>query len=86
MSDDLISFPCDYPVKAMGYSSEGFQDHVLELLTRYAELSDPLEISSRSSSGGKYTSITVSVKARSREHLELVYAQLKEDDKIVYIL
>lgn len=86
MSDDLIEFPCDYPVKAMGFTDDGFEAHVLKLVSKHAELTEPRQISSRSSSGGKYTSITVSVWARSREHLELVYAQLKEDDKIVYIL
>ncbi|MFA5503960.1 MAG: DUF493 domain-containing protein [Vulcanimicrobiota bacterium] len=86
MQDDLIEFPCDYPVKAMGYSDDGFEDHVLKLVSKHAELTEPRQISSRSSSGGKYTSITVSVYARSREHLELIYAQLKEDEKIVYIL
>lgn len=86
MQDDLIEFPCDYPVKAMGYSDDGFEDHVLKLVSKHAELTEPRQISSRASSGGKYTSITVSVYARSREHLELIYAQLKEDEKIVYIL
>lgn len=86
MKEDLIEFPCDYPVKAMGYTDDGFEDHVLKLVSKHAELTEPRQISSRSSSNGKYTSITVSVYARSREHLELVYAQLKEDEKIVYIL
>ena len=86
MKEDLIEFPCDYPVKAMGYTSEEFEAHVLKLVSKHAKLTEPKQVRSRSSSGGKYTSITVSVWARSREHLELVYAQLKEDDKIVYIL
>jgi len=55
-------------------------------VSKHAELTEPRQTKSRLSSGGKYTSITVSVKARSREHLELIYAQLKEDEKIVYIL
>jgi len=86
MNEELIEFPCDYPVKAMGYTGEGFEDHVLMLVSKHAELTEPRQTKSRLSSGGKYTSITVSVKARSREHLELIYAQLKEDEKIVYIL
>ena len=86
MKEDLIEFPCDYPVKAMGYTDDNFEDHVLKLVSKHAELTEPRQVSSRSSSNGKYTSITVSVYARSREHLELVYAQLKEDEKIVYIL
>lgn len=86
MKEDLIEFPCDYPVKAMGFSSDDFEAHVLSLVSKHAELSEPKQVSSRASSQGKYTSITVSVWARSREHLELIYAQLKEDDKIVYIL
>ena len=84
--EELIEFPCDYPVKAMGFTADGFEEHVLKLVSKHAELTEPKQVTSRASSGGKYTSITVSVRARSREHLELVYAQLKEDEQIVYIL
>jgi putative lipoic acid-binding regulatory protein len=30
--------------------------------------------------------VTVSVEARSREHLELIYADLKADERVVFIL
>ena len=86
MNEELIDFPCDYPVKPMGFSGENFEEHVLSLLSTHAELSEPRQVSSRLSKGGKYTSLTVSVWARSREHLELVYSLLKEDEKIVFVL
>ena len=86
MKEDLIDFPCDYPVKAMGHSSEDFEAHVIQLVSMHASLSEPRQITTKSSSGGRYTSVTVSVKARSREHLELIYADLKGDDRVVYTL
>lgn len=86
MQEDLIDFPCDYPVKAMGHSSDDFEAHVVSLVSQHATLSDPKQITTKASSGGRYTSVTVSVRARSREHLELIYADLKSDDRVVYTL
>lgn len=86
MNPDLLDFPCDFPVKAMGYAAPDFIDHVISVVTRHASLATPRQVSSKESSGGRYLSVTVSVKARSREHLELIYADLKADDRVVYLL
>lgn len=86
MSDELLEFPCDFPVKAMGYASNDFEQHIISVVSRHANLASPRQVSIKTSSGGRYLSITVSVEARSREHLELIYAELKKDDRVVYIL
>lgn len=86
MSEELLEFPCDYPVKAMGYAGEDFEDYIVGVVTRHASLTEPRQVSCKSSSGGRYFSVTVSVKARSREHLELIYAELKKDDRVVFTL
>lgn len=86
MGEELLEFPCDYEVKAMGYAGDDFEEHIVSVVTRHASLADPRQVSSRSSSGGRYLSVSVSIQARSREHLELVYAQLKNDERVVFML
>lgn len=86
MSDDLLEFPCDFPVKAMGLSTPDFEEHVVGLVTRHASLTTPRQVVVKESSGGRYLSVTVSVEARSREHLELIYSDLKADERVVFIL
>ena len=86
MDEDILEFPCDFPVKAMGYAAHDFEEHIIGLVSRHASLTEPRQISTKESSGGRFLSVTVSVEARSREHLELIYADLKEDTRVVYIL
>lgn len=86
MDEELIEFPCDYSVKAMGYATPDFEEHVLGLVTRHASLASPRQVAVKESSGGRYLSVTVSVEARSREHLELIYSDLKEDERVVFLL
>lgn len=86
MSEDLLEFPCDYPVKAMGYAGQDFEEHVIKVVTRHASLAEPKQVSCKSSSGGRYLSVTVAIQARSREHLELIYSELKDDDRVVFTL
>jgi putative lipoic acid-binding regulatory protein len=86
MDEELLEFPCDFPVKAMGFATSDFEEHIVGLVTRHASLATPRQVSIKESSGGRYLSVTVSVEARSREHLELIYADLKADERVVFIL
>lgn len=86
MDEDILEFPCDFPVKAMGYATEDFEEYIVSVVTRHASLAKPRQVSTRESSGGRFLSVTVSIEARSREHLELIYSDLKSDKRVVYIL
>lgn len=85
-SEELLEFPCDFPVKAMGHATPDFEDHVIEVVSRHASLATPRQVTTKESSGGRYLSVTVTVEARSREHLELIYSGLKSSERVVYIL
>lgn len=85
-SEELIEFPCDFPVKAMGFATPDFEDHVVGVVSRHASLATPRQVKIKESSGGRYLSVTVTVQARSREHLELIYSDLKSDSRVVFIL
>ena len=79
-----LSFPCVYPVKAMGLSSDDFSDHVRGLIAPFVDDWADERVSIKTSSGGKYTSVTVEVVAADRQHLERIFTALHEDDRIVW--
>jgi len=71
-----IEFPCSYPVKVLGRSSEQLHTKVLEVFERHAPGFDTGAITMRSSSGGKFLSITVIIEATGKEQLEALHQDL----------
>ena len=71
-NDHCISFPCSFPIKAMGYNTNMFASAVMAIIHEHAE-PDQLSFSSRLSSGGKYLSITATVNAQSQAQLDSIY-------------
>ena len=86
MQEEILEFPCSYGVKAMGLAAEDFVEHVIELVSRHAERPDPESVSIRPSRGDKYYSVTVTVQALSRYHLECIYGELKASDRVLFLL
>jgi len=85
-ADTQQTFPCDYTFKIFGKHSETFVERVRAIVGQtFGELADAA-VSLRSSSGGRYLSITISQWVESREQLEVVYAALKaEPEVLLYI-
>src|SRR5688572_29366867 len=84
---DLLQFPCDYNFKAVGVNSPQFVEKMVERVTR--EIGRPLlptEVEVKVSRQGKYTSVTLNLRVSSFEEVLRVYAAIKEDDSVKYIL
>jgi uncharacterized protein len=81
-----LEFPCRYPIKAMVYSSEHARRAVLEAVAEHSEFSEQNDVRARPSRNGRFESITVTVTARSREHLETIYAEVRALDDVVMML
>jgi uncharacterized protein len=84
--DSPLEFPCRWPLKAMVRSGDQAMHDVLAAIARHAELPDESEVSVRPSRNGRFESITVPIKARSREHLETVYSELRSLAAVVMTL
>ncbi len=84
--DSLLEFPCDFPIKAMGYRSDDFQPLVVELVRRHAPDLDPTKLRIQDSRGGRYRSVTVTVRATSREQLDAIYRDLSGHERVVMVL
>lgn len=85
MEDDFtpeLNFPCEYPVKVIGYDAEDFFDFVVELVTRHAPGSSAQDFSVNRSSGGKYASVSVTILAQSREQVNAMYKEMGEHKRI----
>lgn len=84
--ETLLEFPCEYPLKAMGETSADFEAIVLEIVGRHVKHIPENAVSSRQSSGGKFTSVTVTIQATSKAQLDAIYQDLTDDKRIKYAL
>ena len=74
--NQLLEFPCEFPIKAMGIATHEFETEVLAIISKYFAKLSETAIRSNHSKDGKYLSITINVTAQNREQLDGVYLDL----------
>lgn len=87
MADEsLIEFPCDFPIKVMGATQEGFAQAVLEVVIRHAPDFDAATMQMRPSKAGNYLSLTCTVRATSKAQLDALYSALTAHPMVKIVL
>lgn len=85
-NDSLIEYPSDFPIKVMGLMREDFAQTIVEVV----QLHDPSfhagKMEMRPSSKGTYLSLTVTVRATSREQLDNLYRALSSHPMVKVVL
>ena len=81
-----LTFPCEFPVKAMGRQDAAFPDRVLDLVGRHSPEAGPERVRVTASRAGRYQSVTVTVTATSRAQLDAIYMDLTADSRVRYAL
>ncbi|HQR03944.1 MAG: DUF493 family protein [Proteobacteria bacterium] len=77
MADEtLIEFPCDFPIKVMGMTREGFAQAILDVVVRHDPGFDAGSMEMRPSRAGNYISLTCTVRATSKAQLDALYIEL----------
>jgi len=84
--DTLLEFPCDFPIKIMGQATGEFRSLALGIVTRHFGTLAAHQIEERPSSGGKYLSLTCTVRAESRAQLDAVYVELTSCRQVLVAL
>jgi putative lipoic acid-binding regulatory protein len=74
--ETLLQFPCEFPIKAMGLSSDEFEIAVLEIINRHVDDLAEGALRMKPSKNGKYTSITITITAHSKQQLDNIYIDL----------
>ena len=82
----LLEFPCDFPLKIIGYQRAGYAQAILEVVQRHAPDYDGSTMEMRASSKGKYLSLTCTIRATSREQLDALYQALCDHPLVIKVL
>ena len=75
-NDTLLEFPCDFPLKIMGASRDGFAQAIVDVVVKHAPDFDPATVEMRPSKAGNYLSLTCTVRATSKAQLDALYLEL----------
>lgn len=87
MSEEhLLEFPCRFPIKVMGHASESFETEVAEVMARHVPEEDREDLTTLDSSAGRFVSITLVIRARSRQQLDDLYRELNGLDSVLMTL
>jgi uncharacterized protein len=82
----VIEYPSDFPIKIMGEMQDDFAQTISELVLQHDPHFDASKMEMRPSSKGKYLSLTVTVRATSREQLDNLYLALTSHPMVKVVL
>jgi putative lipoic acid-binding regulatory protein len=74
--DTLLEFPCDFPLKIMGATREGFAQAIVDVVLKHAPDFDAASVEMRPSKAGNYLSLTCTIRATSKPQLDALYREL----------
>lgn len=74
--ETLLEFPCDFPIKVMGLSCDKFEIAVITIINQHVDNLSEGALAMRPSKNGKYTAITITVTAHSKQQLDNIYLDL----------
>lgn len=81
-----IEFPCEYPIKVLGRSSDTFESSVLEVFERHAPGFDQDSVALKASSKGTFSSLTVVITATGREQLDALHRDLLATGQVTMVI
>ena len=82
----LIEYPCDFPIKVMGLSQQGFAQAVTEIVLRHDPGFNAATVEMRTSKTARYLGLTCTVRANSREQLDALYQELCDHPMVAMVL
>lgn len=82
----VFEFPTSLSLKAIGWSSAEFSSIVAEIIRTHVPTLSELAVSERPSSGGKYTSVTITFVAETQPQLDAIYRDLNAHEQVIFVL
>ena len=86
MTESLLEFPCDFPIKMMGRDQPEFRVAAFEVIERHAGPVANDAVRESSSREGRFLSITVTIRATSQQQLDDIYRDLSSHEQILVAL
>jgi putative lipoic acid-binding regulatory protein len=82
----LIEYPSPFPIKVMGANVEGFTAAVVNVAQRFDPGFNASTVRTRTSRGGNYLGVTITITATSREQLDELYRTLSTHPMVKVVL
>jgi uncharacterized protein len=86
MSETLLEFPCEFPIKVMGRKEAEFRDVVVALVEAHTGSLEAGRIRLRESRDGNFIALTVMIRAESQAQLDAIYGALSAHDRVLMAL
>lgn len=86
LTDSLIEYPCEFPLKIFGLQQAGLAQAVLEVVNRHDPDFAAASMEMRASKNARYISLTCTIHATSREQLDALYQELCDHPMVVMVL
>jgi hypothetical protein len=86
ITDSLIEYPCEFPIKVFGQTQQGFLQAVTEVIVQFDPGFTTASVTMRNSKTSRYVSLTCTVTATSREQLDAIYQALCDHPLVVMAL
>lgn len=84
--ETLLEFPCEFPIKAMGLTCDALEISVIEIINRHVDNLSEGALRMRPSKTGKYTAITITITAHSKQQLDNIYIDLTACEHVTMAL
>lgn len=84
--DSLIDFPCDFVIKAMGKTKSDFQSCAMDIAQRHDPKFNSTRVVVRESKKGTYTSLSITVYAEDKPHLDRIYQDLHDNEHVLWAM
>ena len=84
--ESLIQYPCDLPIKVFGRNVSGFRETVIEIVSAHCIAPPTNRIREQLSRDSGYSSLTITIKADSREQVDALYQELCDSDDVMMVL
>ena len=86
ITETLLEFPCEFPIKVMGETQADFSSEIVKAIQSVHPSFDATKIEMRASSGGKYISLTCTVYVTSKPQLDEIYRALTSHPLVKFAL
>jgi putative lipoic acid-binding regulatory protein len=78
-------FPGIYTIKAIGRSSDDFENRVVDAVCSYLPARSDLDYSVRCTPGGRHVAITLEISVQTAEQVRAIYAEIRELDGLTLL-
>jgi putative lipoic acid-binding regulatory protein len=86
MSEKLLKFPCDYPIKVVADVRAGLFDQVYDAVERHDATMTIDRVSQKVSRKGNFISISFLLNAINEEQIEALFQDLKKIESVRLVL